>query len=52
MRMRIEHSLGTDFARRIDFLGFGGEPDLRYLFGKFIPYLEKVSQEKDLKRSS
>jgi len=34
--------LGTDFARRSDFVSYGGGPGLGYLFEKFVPYAKKV----------
>jgi len=34
--------LGTDFARRSDFISYGGGPGLGYLFEKFVPFARKI----------
>jgi len=38
--------LGTDFARRSDFISYGGGPGLGYLFEKFIPLAKKIFKKK------
>ncbi|MCS7127730.1 MAG: hypothetical protein RMI83_00405 [Desulfurococcaceae archaeon] len=37
--------LGTDFARRSDFISYGGGPGIPYLFKTFIPFTKRVFEK-------
>jgi len=38
--------LGTDFARRLDFVSYDGGPGLECLFEKFVPFVKRVFRYK------
>ncbi|MEM4176947.1 MAG: hypothetical protein QXK55_04220 [Nitrososphaeria archaeon] len=42
--------LGTDFARRSDFISYGGGPGLEYLFTKFIPFMEMIFEKQGIEK--
>jgi phosphotriesterase-related protein len=43
--------LGTDFARRSDFISYGGGPGLGYLFEKFVPFAKKIFAKRGYEES-
>ena len=43
--------LGTDFARRSDFISYGGGPGLGYLFEKFVPFAKKIFAKRGYEKS-
>lgn len=43
--------LGTDFARRSDFISYGGGPGLSYLFKTFIPFAKRVFEKMGIETS-